>query len=95
MFEKFMCKTRFTININLFDIITFIIVLIGLSFVVTVYATKIIVGYRYDFWLCIVSFIYISTYLFVVLVLIKPIHDPPKKQIVTLFNIKIITFSDL
>ncbi|KXI92711.1 hypothetical protein ACS47_04895 [Bacillus cereus] len=63
MFEKFMCKTRFTININLFDIITFIIVLIGLSFVVTVYATKIIVGYRYDFWLCIVSFIYISTYL--------------------------------
>ncbi len=50
MFEKFMCKTRFTINVNLLDIINFIIVLIGLSFVMTVYATKIIAGYKYDFF---------------------------------------------
>lgn len=63
MFEKSMCKTRFTINVNLFDIITFIIVLIGLSFVMTVYATKIIVGYKYSLSLCIISFVYISVYL--------------------------------
>ncbi|PER51145.1 hypothetical protein COL26_00565 [Bacillus thuringiensis] len=62
-FEKFMCKTRFTINVNLLDIINFIIVLIGLSFVMTVYATKIIAGYKYDFSLCVVSFVYISVYL--------------------------------
>lgn len=60
---KFMCKTRLTINVNLFDIITFIIVLIGLSFLMTVYATKVIVGYKYGFTLCIFTFLYISIYL--------------------------------
>ncbi len=63
MFEKIMCKTRFTINVNLLDIITFIIVLIGLSFLMTVYATKVVVGYKYDFTLCIFTFLYISIYL--------------------------------
>lgn len=58
-----MCKTRFTINVNLLDIITFIIVLIGLSFLMTVYATKVVVGYKYDFTLCIFTFLYISIYL--------------------------------
>ncbi len=63
MFERFMCKNRFTININLFDIITFIIVLIGLSIIMTLYATKVVVGYKYDFTLCIFTFLYISIYL--------------------------------
>lgn len=62
-FEKFMCKTRFTINVDLFDIITFIIVLIGLSIIMTLYATKVVVGYKYDFTLCIFTFLYISIYL--------------------------------
>ncbi|MEI4651688.1 hypothetical protein WAG28_28225 [Bacillus cereus] len=61
--NNFMCKTRFTINVNLFDVITFVFVLFGLAFVMTVYATKIIAGYQYSDSLCIISFIYIITYL--------------------------------
>ncbi|MCU5026542.1 hypothetical protein OB988_29475, partial [Bacillus cereus] len=76
MFEKIMCKTRFTINVNLFDIITFVFVLFGLAFVMTVYATKIIVGYQYSDLLCIITFIYIITYLVCVYIpmyiLLKP-----------------------
>lgn len=60
---KFMSKTRFTINVDLFDIITFIIVLIGLSIIMTLYATKVVVGYKYDLTLCIFTFVYISIYL--------------------------------
>lgn len=62
-FNNFMCKTRITINVNLLDIITFIFVLFGLAFVMTVYATKIIAGYQYSDSLCIISFIYIIAYL--------------------------------
>ncbi|WP_205416440.1 hypothetical protein, partial [Escherichia coli] len=43
--------------------ITFIIVLIGLSIIMTLYATKVVVGYKYDFTLCIFTFLYISIYL--------------------------------
>ncbi len=60
---KFMSKTRFTINVDLFDIITFIMVLIGLSIIMTLYATKVVVGYKYDLTLCIFTFVYISIYL--------------------------------
>lgn len=64
MFEKFMCKTRFTINVNLIDIITFIITLIGLSIIMTTFGTKIIVGYNYSTsTIYIWGFIYIITYL--------------------------------
>lgn len=77
-FEKFMCKTRFAINVNLLGIINFIIVLIGLSFVMTVYATKIIVGYKYSPSLCIVSFIYISFYLIAIYVPLWIIVKPKK-----------------
>ncbi|MDA1505184.1 hypothetical protein PDJ82_26830 [Bacillus cereus group sp. TH43LC] len=79
-FEKFMCKTRFTFNVNLFDIITFIIALIGLSIIMTIYATKIIVGYKYNFSLCIISFIYISVYLISIYLPVFFITKPRKTK---------------
>lgn len=80
MFEKIMCKTRFTINVNLFDIITFVFVLFGLAFVMTVYATKIIVGYQYSDLLCIITFIYIITYLVCVYIPMYILLKPQKTK---------------
>ncbi|PEI85881.1 hypothetical protein CN678_14310 [Bacillus toyonensis] len=79
MFEKIMCKTRFTINVNLLDVINFILILFGLAIVVTLYATKVIVGYKYSFSLCIVSFIYISFYLITIYIPLWIILKPKKR----------------
>lgn len=80
MFEKIMCKTRFTINVNLCDIITFVFVLFGLAFVMTVYATKIISGYQYSDLLCIITFIYIITYLVSIYIPMHIILKPRKTK---------------
>lgn len=75
---KFMCKTRFTINVNLLDIINFILILFGLAIVVTIYATKVIAGYKYSSSLCFVSFIYIIVYLITIYIPLWIILKPKK-----------------
>lgn len=62
MFTEKMTKTRFTINVNFCDVINFILVLFGLGIFVTGFFTKIIVGYEFNFLLCVVSFIVVSFY---------------------------------
>lgn len=57
-----MTKTRFTINVNFCDVITFILLLFGLGIYVAG-ISKMIGVYEFNFFLCIVSFIFVSLYL--------------------------------
>jgi len=59
---KKMTKTRFTINVNFCDVISFIWILFGLGIYVAG-ASKIIAVYEFNFLLCVVSFIFVSLYL--------------------------------
>ncbi len=56
-----MTKTRFTINVNFCDVISFVWILFGLGIYVAG-ASKIIAVYEFNFLLCVICFIFVSLY---------------------------------
>ncbi|MDH2890404.1 hypothetical protein MX160_20885 [Bacillus cytotoxicus] len=62
MFTEKMTKTRFTINVHFGDIINFILIMFGLGIHVAG-ISKIVGVYEFNFFLCVVSFIFVSLYL--------------------------------
>ncbi|PEM79191.1 hypothetical protein CN639_31315 [Bacillus toyonensis] len=78
MISEFMTKTRFTINVNVGNIIHFILILFGLGINVAGFSTSIFVGYEFSFYLCIVSFIFVSLH-FVCMYFILYIFTREKK----------------
>ncbi|HDR6390220.1 TPA: hypothetical protein QCU93_005621 [Bacillus cereus] len=61
MFTEKMTKTRFTINVNFGDVISFIWILFGLGIYVAG-ASKIIAVYEFNFFLCVICFVFVSLY---------------------------------
>lgn len=78
-----MTKTRFTINVNLGDIINFILIMFGLGIYVAGFS-KMIGVYKYSFSLCVGSFIFVSFYFlqmyFVIYVIPRWIDKLNKKE---------------
>ncbi|PGK03767.1 hypothetical protein CN892_25025 [Bacillus anthracis] len=62
MITEKMTKTRFTINVNFYDVITFILFLFGLGIHVAG-ISKIIGVYEFNFLLCVICFISVSLYI--------------------------------
>ncbi|MCU5732817.1 hypothetical protein [Bacillus pacificus] len=61
MITEKMTKTRFTINVNFYDVINFILMIFGLGIYVAGFS-KMIGVYKFSFLLCFWSFIFVSFY---------------------------------
>lgn len=77
MINDFLSKTRFTINVNVADVINFIFIMFGLGMYVAV-ISKTIAVYEFNFLLGFICFVFVSLY-FACMYLILYIFTRDKK----------------
>ncbi|GAB6484261.1 hypothetical protein ABE30_04565 [Bacillus tropicus] len=61
MINDFLSKTRFTINVNVADVINFIFIMFGLGMYVAV-ISRVIGFYKFNFLLGVICFVFVSLY---------------------------------
>ncbi|PGT07301.1 hypothetical protein COD05_16050 [Bacillus cereus] len=62
MINDFLSKTRFTINVNVADVINFVFIMFGLGMYVAC-ISQIIGVYKFNFLLGVICFVFVSLYL--------------------------------